>query len=226
MSCDTCPEVVVGTIAAEVQRTLDKVRRIKYLTTVFNRLFSELAGKIEDDLSALIDLIPTPPVLDISDIVAYYTCPLTPIALEIDTTVFQNMDPRLAAVRLRRVMQAETNAVIALYEEAVQSLRSYTVVRLIRKYVQEVYRTMEDAAAFVLEYPINLGRSILVRELCPDIYDSDARPFKALVEELQDWTFDGILPAGVNSEAESVIRILATGEARLLAWRTLGTIIV
>lgn len=226
MSCDTCPELVVGTIAREVQRTLDKVRRIKALTTAFNRLFSEIADKILDDLDALVDLIPAPPVLDISDIVAYYTCPLTPVALEIDLTILQKMDPREVGVRIRRIMREEGNAVIALYEEAVRRLESYDLVRLVRKYIQEVYRVMEDAAAFVLEFPINAGRALLVKVLCPDIYEDSRRPFKALVEELTDWSFDGILPSGIDERGKDAVRILATAESKLLAWRTVGTVIV
>lgn len=226
MSCDTCPELVVGTIAREVQRTLDKVRRIKALTTMFNRLFGEVADKIQDDLEALVALIPAPPVLDISDIVAYYTCPLTPIALEIDLTIIQKMDPREVGVRIRRIMREEANAVIRLYEEAVRLLKSYDLVRLLRAYLREMYRVMEDASAFILEYPINAGRAALVKVLCPGIYADQSRPFKPLIDELTNWSFDGILPSGVDERGQAIMRTLARGEAKLLAWRTVGTVII
>ncbi len=226
MSCDTCPELVVGTIAREVQRTLDKVRRIKALTTMFNRLFGEIADKIQDDLEALVALIPTPPILDISDIVAYYTCPLTPVALEIDLTILQKMDPREVGVRIRRIMREEANAVIRLYEEAVRLLKSYDLVRMVRTYLRELYRVMEDASAFILEYPINAGRAALVKVLCPDIYASSSRPFKALIDELTTWSFDGILPSGIDERGRAIVRTLARGEAKLLAWRSVGTVII
>lgn len=226
MSCADCPELVVGTIAREVQKTLDKVRRVKELTRTFNRLLTEIQGKIEDDLQALIDRIPTPPVLDISDIIDYYQCPLTPIAVQIDLTILRNMDPRLVGQRLAVIIRSETEAVIRLYEEAVRRLRSYDLVRLVRKYIQEVYRVMEDATRFVLEYPVNLGRALLVKELCPDIYADPGRPFKALVDEVTTWSFDGLMPSDIDSRARSVVRVLAQGESKLLAWKTLGTVIV
>jgi hypothetical protein len=226
VGCDTCPELVVGTIAREVQRTLDKVRRIKALTTMFNRLFSEVAGKIQVDLEALVALIPEPPVLDISDIVAYYTCPLTPVALEIDLTILQKMDPREVGVRLRRILREESNAVVRLYEEAVLRSADYNLLRLLRSYLREMYRVMEDASEFILEYPINAGRAALVKVLCPAIYADSSRPFKALIDELTTWSFDGILPSGVDERGRAVMRILARAEAKLLAWRTVGTVVI
>lgn len=226
MACSDCPDLVVATIAAQVQRTLDKVRRIKEVTRSFNLLLAQIGDKILDDLNDLVGLIPDPPVLDISDIVDYFLCPLTPVALEIDLTLLQNMDPRLIAVRVRRILKDETARVIALYDAALRKLRSYDLVKILQRYIAEVYRAMGDALEFILEYPINLGRALLVKAMCPAIYADGQWPFQALVTELQDWSFDGVVPSGIDARAEGVVRLVAQAEVKLLAWKNVATVIV
>lgn len=226
MACTDCPDLIVSTIAAEVQGTLDKVRRIKYVTESFNRLLAQIGDKVLDDLNTLVDLIPDPPTLDISDIIDYFLCPLTPIALEIDPSLLANMDPRLVAVRLRRIVKNMTAEVIRLYNEALRLLKSYDIVKIMQRYVAEIYRAMGDAFEFIAEYPINAGRALTVKVLCPDIYESNRWPFKALVTELSNWSFDGIVPSGLDERAASSVRLVAAAEAKLLQWKTLCTVVV
>ena len=226
MSCDTCPDAVVATIAAQVQRTLDKVRRIKWVTESFNRLLAQIGDKIIDDIDELVDLIPDPPVLDISDLVAYFTCPLTPVALEIDLTLIENMDPRIIGIRIQRILKYEVAQVIRLYNEALARLRSYDLVKLIQRYIAEIYRAMGDAAEFIAEYPINAARALTVQVLCPKIYADTALPFKALIDELSNWSFDGIIPSGIDARAQAAVRSVARGEAKLLQWKTAATVIL
>lgn len=226
MACTDCPDLVVSTIAAQVQGTLDKIRRIKWVTTSFNRLLAQIGDKVVDDLTTLIDLIPDPPVLDISDIVDYFLCPLTPLALEIDPSIFANMDPRQIAVRIRRIVKNVTADVIRLYNEALRLLRSYDLVRIMQRYVAEIYRAMGDAFEFIAEYPINVGRSLTVQVLCPDIYNNPRWPFKALVAEISNWSFDGIIPTGIDPRAAGNVRLVAQAEAKLLQWKALGTVVV
>ncbi len=226
MACSDCPDLVIATVAAQVQRTLDKVRRIKAVTTSFNRLLAQIGDKVLDDLNGLVDLIPDPPVLDLSDIVAYYLCPLTPVALEIDLTLLQNMDPRLVEVRVRAILKNESARVIKLYNEALRTYRSYDLIVTMQRYVTEVYRAMEDAGEFILEYPVNLGRAVLVQQLCPDIYNDSQWPFRALVTEITDWSFDGVIPTGLDDRAAAAVRLVARAEQKLLAWKTVGTVVV
>lgn len=226
MACTDCPDIVVATIAAQVQGTLDKVRRIKWVTQSFNQLLAQFGDKIVDDLNGLVDLIPDPPLLDLSDIVDYFLCPLTPIALEIDLTLLQNMDPRLVAVRVRRILKDETARILLLYDEALRALASYDLVAVMRRYLAEVYRAMGDAFAFIAEYPINISRALLVKGLCPAIYADSRWPFKALVDEVSDWSFDGVIPTGIDVRAEAPLRLLARAEVKLLSWRTVATVVV
>ncbi len=228
MSCADCPELVVGFLAREVQLTLNRVLRIKELTNEFNGLFRDLAPAILDDLTGFVAAIPAPPVFNLSSIVGFFTCPLTPLAVAdfININDLTTADVQTVAKVMKRLFKAESGKVIADSEDRFRNLRSYRPLSLMRLFLQATKLTVGDLPEFTTEYPVNLARCLLVRDQCPEIYDSDDRPFKFLVQAVTDWNFDGILPSGIESNAEPVMRLLATAEVKLAAWASLGTLII
>lgn len=227
VNCPGCPQQVVEAVASRVQETLDQVRRVKYLTTAFARFFGELADNIQEDLSFLVDIIPTPPVLNISDITAYYTCPLTPIALLVENAAtMQAMDPRRVVQRAIALYRGQINRILADYEEVIRRLQSYNLIQMARRYLAEIRRVLKNFDEFVVDLGVRLGYCGYVKATCPALYASSYYPFSALVHEVSDWTFDGVLPSGIDKRAEAVMRTLSEAEVKLMAWRTIATIVV
>lgn len=84
MSCATCPELVLGTLRADAESTLRKVREIKALTTILNRAIRDLEAGFISKLIDLVALIPGPPMFDLRFLKNLVTCPLTPQAFVTD----------------------------------------------------------------------------------------------------------------------------------------------
>lgn len=84
MSCEHCPELVLGTLRADADRTLRQVRELKNLVTILNRAMRSVAMGLIEELYNLISLIPEPPLFDLTFLANLFRCPLTPQALLTD----------------------------------------------------------------------------------------------------------------------------------------------
>jgi hypothetical protein len=80
IGCSSCPDYVIQSVSAKSREVLVKIQRLKYLTSIFNRLIKDIANQILGDLQALVDLIPDPPVFNLTEYINLITCPLTPLA--------------------------------------------------------------------------------------------------------------------------------------------------
>ncbi len=223
MSCSDCPIIVVETIAFTVRRMLAQVRALKALVDGHNAILAAIADKIVDDLNVLVDLIPDPPLLDLTDIAAYLTCPLTPLAV---ANILIAGDPRVIAMELRRLASKANISIQANYLIALRALTSAELVFIVQRFVREVFRVVGDITAFSRLYPLALANCAYVRVACPTTYEDPQYPFKALVEELTDWSFNGLLPSGIDQKAEEVCGLVARAELKLMTWREAGTVIV
>ncbi len=223
MSCSDCPIIVVETVAFTVRQVLAQVQALKALVDGYNSLLSAIADKIVDDLNGLVDLIPDPPLLDLPDIAAYLTCPLTPLAV---ANVLIAGDPRTIAMELRRLASRANISIQADYLVSLRELTSSELVFIVQRFVREVYRVVGDITTFTRRYPLALANCAYVRVACPTTYEDPRYPFKALVEELTNWSFNGVLPSGIDPKAEAVCGLVARAELKLVAWREAGTVIV
>jgi hypothetical protein len=223
MSCN-CPQIVLDTVAANVGVTLARINQMKYLTTMFDRLFVQVLVSITDDLDAWIGRIPIPPTFDLSEIIAFLTCPMTPLAVSIDPSILATQDPRLTYMLITKELKATVRNVIGAYEADTARLQSAVLVQLIQKYVREIQRTLGDPYQFAIDYPLTLGYVTFVEETCPEIYANPLYPYQAFVEAISDWSFDGVLPSGISPSVQGVVDKVAEAETRIQAWRTLLTI--
>jgi hypothetical protein len=82
--CGMCPDLVLGTIAQDVTRTLDRVRRLKSIVNAMNAFLSENVEVVLSAVRAFASSIPVPPLLDVREIVKILSCPLTPQAVIIE----------------------------------------------------------------------------------------------------------------------------------------------
>lgn len=76
--CGQCPDFVLGVLVDDCRDTLRRVRQLKSIVYIINRLVTDVAGQLVSDLKQLAAMIPVPPFLDISAIVRMLSCPLTP----------------------------------------------------------------------------------------------------------------------------------------------------
>lgn len=215
---------MLDAVAANVQAVLDKVNAMKYLTTTFDRLFVQVIVNIEDDLDAWIGRIPLPPAFDLSEILDYLVCPLTPIAINIDVSILQNLDPRLTYMKIAKQFEATVRDVIVAYTIDTASLKSAALIQLIQRYVREIQRAVGDQYQFAIDYPLTLGYVTYIQQTCPEIYANPAYPYMRFVAAISDWSFDGVLPSGISVSVKGTVDKVAEAETRIQAWRTLLTI--
>lgn len=225
MTC-TCSPLVIQTIADSVSVTLDKVQAVRQLTADHNALLANLASTVVDDLSTLVGLIPDPPTLDLTDLIGFIACPLTPMALGIDFSHLSTWDGRQIALIFRRYLRCQAVVVQVNYEDALNQLKSAEVVLQIQRYVREVHRAIQDITAFTLELPINIGHCLAIQQICPEIYSNAIYPFAALISATTDWSFDGVLPSGIDPTAISFVTPVAEAELKLCAWKNLSTLLI
>jgi hypothetical protein len=100
------------------------------------------------------------------------------------------------------------------------------VLAMVRRYVVEVYRIVEDAPKFAVNLVAASAHVAVVKAICPEVYESDGYAFKAFEEEMRDWSFDGVIPSNLDAEAKEVVTVAMQIQAKVLAWVTAATLIV
>ena len=222
--CMFCPDYVIDTIAARVARDVNRIERIIYLTSQFARPLEDLADQVSDDLDGLLSVVPPLPQIDFSDVaglIEIFLCPLTPLAMLEDPTLLNDRDPNLAHIKISRMVRFQVDRVVAQYEARIQSLRSIDIVAMYRRYIKELYRILDNPIEFVKSFARSVGYILVVRTICPDVYDDRSYPFRRLEDLRGAWSFDGFLPSGLPTKAARVAMKLAKPEALLMQWRNL-----
>jgi hypothetical protein len=297
--CGACPQSVLDQLNARVYGAVQCIQRLKYTTSMFNRFLRDVASLLVEELNRILAAIPEPPVLDLSQVLGYYACPLTPSAIADQylkvimeagpagwsraikkaPPIVEDADPRrmwqltvsliqeqarqitrlvdtlfglydaytppqdaltyqalvsppgtLVAVKQRAIYVDSAAATgtdgYRLIRPANEILDKKPALALVRRYVVEVYRIVEDAPKFVVTLIAASAHVSVVKALCPDVYNSDAYAFKAFEEEMHDWSFDGVLPSNLDAMAKDAVTVAMQIQAKVLAWATAATLIV
>jgi hypothetical protein len=223
--CATCPPAVKSVLRRRVRSDLYRVRAIKEMTTAVNRLITDLTDKVTADLTALIKLvgdIPSP-VIDISEIINWLTCPLLPLAILEDPRVgqaaFDALDPKLQKQLLLSMLAAYVDDLDRIYREGLAALQSYDLIRYLQKYLDELRRLDLDAESFARSVTIcatvfGLGRA---DSGCMQEYEDG--PYNEFVEEISTFSFTGLYPSGFDPNVTAIMDHMAEAEAKLKAWR-------
>lgn len=240
MACN-CPLSVETTLAFHVQKSLDQITRIKYLTNVFNDVFKIIVRDVTDDLQAWINTIPDPPIFTLTELAKFITCPLTPMALlastsvlrktdgsgnvqiALDVSLLQREDPRILYYFFASFIETAVTNVKTQYKVDTDNLRSRLLIRKIQTYLREIRRTLADPFDFAVTYPISLGIVSYIKATCPEVYEDSRWPYKAFVNELADWDFNGLVPANLDSAVSAIVSKVAQAEAKIQAWENLLT---
>ena len=80
-SCGLCPDSVVNMIADEVREVSAMVLRVKRLSTLLNQILEGAEQAVLELINGFIDLIPSPPLLDLTQVAKTLMCPLLPQAI-------------------------------------------------------------------------------------------------------------------------------------------------
>lgn len=225
--CATCPPAVKAVLRRRVQQDLDRVLFIKYLTTSFNRALNELAAKIANDLAALLNLVAAipSPVIDLSEIIAWLTCPLLPIAILEDPSLkndaFEALDPRQQKRILLAMLSAYVDDITNIYMTGLRALESYDLIALAQKYLDELKRLDLDAESFARSCIITATVAGLgiVDDGCKEEYNIG--PYARFTEEISTFSFTSTYPSGFDPQVATVMDALANAEAKMAGWRLL-----
>ncbi|RKX63112.1 MAG: hypothetical protein DRP42_08005 [Tenericutes bacterium] len=217
MACTPCPDYIKFAVRRPVSDALAQVNAIKKLTTALNAAMTGLMGDVKDAVAAVVDAIPAPPAFDLSEMLDLITCPLTPVAIGLNPALLASIDPR----ELFRLVQQQFNAYISEirknYEDALQALQEWNVVRILKQYLEDLKRVEFDEADFLVAGAI----VIYVKAVCPDDEYLDG-PYQAFEEAVTGWSLDGLIPTGLDSDVNDVMLELNRAEATFALWKALA----
>jgi hypothetical protein len=183
--CGTCPDMVQSILVNDVVATLQRVRQIKRLVTIFNRAITDANAEIVSEIYRLIDLIPHPPVIDLKYIVDLLTCPLTAQAIIIETAdniiakmdasggvtggiakatqealresaILATLDPRALLRKLAKMIDDTIKAIFRLIDEALVGFGNITGVRLVDSQLADS-GVLEESRLFSDRTPITIA---------------------------------------------------------------------
>ena len=91
--CGGCPASVIATLSARVQISLNQVLAAQRLATEFSNLWTMVDADLIAHVNAVVGGLPNIPYPDLTEIVGFWTCPLTPLALAL---IFYDLGPAAA----------------------------------------------------------------------------------------------------------------------------------
>lgn len=210
MSCGNCPDAVTFTLRDIVQTELDKVRAIKNLSTVVSRALADVAALAVGVLDAALDLIPTLPGIDFSEILGYLTCPLTPLALAVDFDQFASaLDPTVQLQRIKALGRASLNAARREFEAFLDASDFKQVIGLARRYAGEFTRIKFDPVSFSKAIVI----SATVLAVCGQ-EEYEQGPYLEFANELTDFSLNAGIPSGIDGNVAALLQRLIEAESR------------
>ena len=220
--CANCPDAVIVVLRNIVQAELDKVRSRKNITSLFSRALTDLAGLADAAVLAALNAIPTVTLIDFSDIIAYLTCPLTPLALGLDDTgALTSLDPRVQLRRLQNLFKAQIDKARRDFEDFLDAASTNQIIALARRYANELVRQRFD--------PVSFAKAILVSSTVLSVCgltEYQAGPYQAFANEIVDFSLVGGVPANLDNNVAALVQKLVSAEAafkaQLAAITTIG----
>lgn len=212
MACGTCPDAVTFTLRRLVQDQLDNVRSIKSLTDSLNRALQDIASLADFDIQSLLDNIPAVPSIDFTDILGYLTCPLTPLALALDLTQIQALDPVVQLQKLKRLAQAEIEQARRAFEDALNASPFNQLIRIAQRFAAEITRIRFDEIRF--------AEAVLITATVLAVCGEDEYvegPYQDFANEVQDFSFVGGVPADLDNNVATIVQKLVQSELNFKA---------
>ena len=216
-ACADCPDYIRSAVREPVAVVLGQVRSVKAIANLFN---NALAGISDIPLQAvcdIVDAIPVPPVLDLTEILDVLLCPLTPVAVAVDPTLLATLDPTEQFRLIQDTFRRFLIRLVADYENALLSLISNTV-NIAKRLFEDLKRINLDAILLVKAIAI----TEFVETTCPEEFVDG--PYDELDEELENFDLTGFVPTtDLDPDVEALVLKLGEGETKLEAWRFAAT---
>ena len=213
--CSYCPEPVLSTLREYISEPYKAFRDVKKLSTILKVAATSLTTEALAALKIIVDAIPFPLVLNPIDILKYLTCPLTPLAITVDPTLINQIDPRTLIAKIRSQLAAYVAEIEDNFEEALRKLEVWTTIKTVRDFIKACMRTILSRPRGLLDAVIVCG---LVQATCPKVYkDSVFNDFMDIFT-----TFDTSsvlpLPADFTGPLKEACVLLATAYMKIAAW--------
>lgn len=208
MSCG-CPDAVVYALRGRVQRELDKVLAIKNATGLFNRAAKDVVGNAGDDIDAAVGTIPSASPIGYLDLIQYLTCPLTPLALGLSITDITDLDPTIALNKVKALRSGEIEHARKNYEDTLSRSPNSGLIKIARKYVNELLRLQFDASSFTEAVII----SATVLSACGTA-EYNSGPYASFANAVTDFSFQNGVPTGLDQNAAAIVQKLLNAETK------------
>jgi len=211
--CSNCPPFIASAAAAPVQEGLSKLQNVKRMTRIINTAVTAVIGDVTADVEAIVDVIPDPPILDLSYMISLYTCPLVPIALAADLSIIQKLDPRQFARQIQAQMKSFITEIISDYKTALDTIEAGPLLRIAQNFLRDFKRLGFDAF-FLAEIVVI---TTAVKAICPEEYENG--PYKEFDDAIVGFSLDGWLPNDLNAQVQPLLAQLQRAELKFQAWR-------
>lgn len=208
MSCN-CPDTIVYALRSRVQQELDKVLAIKTSTNFFNNAAKDVVGDAGSDIDSAVSGIPAPPTYDFAEMVKYLTCPLTPLALNLSITDIASLDPTIALNKIKGLNSGQIENARTSYEKTLSIAPTAGLIKVARKYANELLRLQFDAASYTEAVII----SATVLAVCGE-EEYNAGPYAAFANATTDFSFVAGVPSGLSQNAAAITQKLLAAEAK------------
>lgn len=107
-----------------------------------------------------------------------------------------------------------------------KSIEFQWLFNILFRYCMEVWRIVENSGTFACRLALTTANGALVKSMCPDLYNDPRMPYKALVEELSTFSFDGVWPNGTSSVVDQVKPPMSQLMFKLQAWQSARSLVV
>lgn len=98
--------------------------------------------------------------------------------------------------------------------------------RVIMNYWNQIVRTIGRPDLFIMRLAVTTANVSLLRAICPEKYDDSV--FQQFTEEMTSFSFDGVLPSGLDDAVQRLMEVFARLQSRLAEWEAsvfvLGTV--
>lgn len=214
MACGTCPPEVVAVIRTKVRAELNKLRAIIRMTNFFNDAFGAVASTGFEDVSSAVDAIPVASPLSFLDLLAYATCPLTPLALGLDgiaELVEGDVNAQLKAAQ--SLGKGNIDRARREYEEVLNNSVNAKLIKQVRKYERQLRQIGFSAQSFAEAVVC----TAVVQSVCDQGEFDDV--FAEFGQLVSGFSFTGGVPTSLDNNLGAVTQKLSQGEAKFEALR-------
>lgn len=216
MAC-ICPTAVTATLRRIVQAELEKARAILAKTGLFNAAVGDSVGTVGADIDAAIGDIPDPLALDSAGIASYLTCPLTPLALGLQSAGdVAALDQTVLAKKLKGLSKGEVDQARANFDVSMESSANAKLIEIARSYTKDMLRL--DFTPSTFEQALLITAT--VQQLCPDdeYLEGPYQDFAIISSQISFDASTGV-PTGLDTNAAAIVQKLLRAEEKLEALR-------